>query len=73
MKSGENQTAMLKKMQYVTDADGQRTAVIVPIDEFEELLEDLHLGRVARESINEPRRPFVELVEELRKAGEIDV
>ena len=64
---------MLKNMQYVTDADGQRRAVILPIDEFEELLEDLHLGRVARDSVNEPRRPFAELVEEMRKAGEIDV
>jgi hypothetical protein len=47
--------------------------VTVPIDEFEEMLEDLHLGRVARESANDARRPFAEFVEELRQAGEIDV
>ena len=60
-------------MQFVTDAEGQKTAVIVPIDEYEELLEDLHLGRVARESRDEERRPFSEVVEEMRQAGEIDV
>ena len=64
---------MSKNVQYVTDAEGQKMAVIVPIDEYEELLEDLHLGRVARESRGEERRPFAEVVEEMREAGEIDV
>jgi len=64
---------MSKNVQFVTDAEGQKTAVIVPIDEYEELLEDLHLGRVARESRDEQRRPFAEVVEEMRQAGEIDV
>lgn len=64
---------MSRNVQFVTDADGQKTAVILPIDEYEEMLEDLHLGRVARESKNEPRRPFAEVVEELRSGGEIDV
>ena len=47
--------------------------MILPIDEFEEMMEDLRLGRVARESKDDPRRPFEEVVEEMRKAGEIDV
>ncbi len=64
---------MSKNVQFVTDAEGNKTAVIVPIDEYEELLEDLHLGRVARESRDEERRPFAEVVEEMRQAGEIDV
>lgn len=29
------------KIQYVTNQDGERTAVIVPYEEFQELLEDL--------------------------------
>ena len=37
------------------------------------MLEDLHMGQVARESKDEPRRPFAELVKELRADGEIDV
>ena len=64
---------MSKNVQFVTDADGNKTAVIVPIDDYEELLEDLHLGRIARESRDEARRPFAEVVEEMREAGEIDV
>ncbi len=64
---------MSKNVQYVTDAEGQKTAVILPLDEYEELIEDLHLGRVARESKDEERRPFAEVVEEMRQAGEIDV
>ena len=64
---------MSKNVQYVTDAEGHKTAVILPIEEYEEMMEDLHLGRVARESLDEPRRPFTEVVEELRASGEIDI
>ncbi len=63
----------LKDVQFVIDAEGHKTAVILPIEEYEEMMEDLHLGRVARESKGEQRRPFKEVVEELRSAGEIDV
>jgi PHD/YefM family antitoxin component YafN of YafNO toxin-antitoxin module len=64
---------MPESVQFIVDAEGRKTAVILPIEEYEEMLEDLHLGRVARESKNEPRRPFNEVVEEMRSAGEIDV
>ena len=64
---------MPKNVQYITDAEGNKTAVILPLEEYEELIADLHLERVARESRDEPRRPFSEVVEELRSAGEIDV
>ena len=64
---------MSKEMQFVTDVKGNKTAVILPIEEYEEMLEDLHLGRIARESRNEPRRAFSDVVEELRSSGEIDV
>ena len=64
---------MARNVQYVTDANSERTAVILPLDEYEELLEDLHVTRVADETKDEPRRPFAEVVEELRQAGEIDV
>lgn len=64
---------MPKNVQFITDAEGRKTAVILPIEEYEEMLEDLHLSRVARESKGEPHRPFAKVVEELRAAGEIDV
>ncbi|HEY9285511.1 MAG TPA: hypothetical protein VIP46_18815 [Pyrinomonadaceae bacterium] len=49
---------MSRNVQFVTDADGNRVAVILPLDEYEEMLEDLHLGRVARESRGEERIPW---------------
>lgn len=64
---------MARNLQFVTDANGERTAVILPLAEYEELLEDLHVTRVAEETKDEPRRPLTEVVEELRSAGEIDV
>jgi PHD/YefM family antitoxin component YafN of YafNO toxin-antitoxin module len=64
---------MSRSVQFITDVEGNKTAVILPLEEYEEMLEDLHIGQVARESTDEPRRPFAELVEELRAAGEIDV
>jgi PHD/YefM family antitoxin component YafN of YafNO toxin-antitoxin module len=64
---------MTRNVQYITDAKGERTAVILPLEEYEELLEDLHLSRVAYETKDDPSRPLSEVVEEMRNAGEIDV
>ena len=63
----------MKNAQFVTDAQGHRKPVILPIEEYEEMLEGLHMGRAARESKSEPRRPVEDVVNELRAAGEIDV
>jgi len=63
---------MEKNPQFVTDAEGHRTAVILPIEDYEEMMEDSEIGRAARESKGEPRRPFDDVVKELRAAGEID-
>ena len=41
-------------VQYITDDVGQRTAVILPIDDFEELLEDLDDLAVLAERRDEP-------------------
>jgi PHD/YefM family antitoxin component YafN of YafNO toxin-antitoxin module len=64
---------MSKNVQYIIDAEGHKTAVILPIEEYEEMLEDLHLSRVVRERKDAPRRPFAEVVAEMRAEGEIDV
>jgi PHD/YefM family antitoxin component YafN of YafNO toxin-antitoxin module len=41
--------------QYVVDDEGKKTAVIVPIQEYERLLEDLHdLAVVAERRAEEP-------------------
>jgi len=64
---------MPKNVQFVVDSEGHRKAVILPVEEYEEMMEDLHMGRAARESGSEPRRSFEEVAKELRASGEIDV
>ena len=64
---------MSRNVQYVTDANGERTAVILPLDEYGELLEVMHIIRVAEETKDDTSRPLREDVEELRAADQIDV
>ncbi len=63
----------MTNVQYITDAAGHKTAVILPIEEYEEMLEDLHFGEVARQSKYESKRDFKKVLEEMRESGEIDV
>ena len=63
---------MSPNVQYVTNESGERTAVILPIEEYEELLEDLHLMRVADESKDEPRIPWEQVKAELVSEGKLD-
>ncbi len=63
---------MSKNVQFITDAEGHKTAVILPIDEYEELLEDLHLGRVARATQDEERIPWNVVRAELVQEGKLD-
>lgn len=64
---------MARSVQYVTNEQGERTAVILPIDEYEELLEDLHMTRVADETRHEPRIPWTQVKAELVSEGKLDV
>jgi PHD/YefM family antitoxin component YafN of YafNO toxin-antitoxin module len=55
--------------QYVTDESGKKTAVILPIEEFEELLEDLQDLAVLAERRDEPNIPHEEVVAKLKRDG----
>lgn len=57
------------KVQYIVDEKGERTAVVLPIHEYEELLEDLHDLAVIAERREEPTVPFEELKKKLKKDG----
>ena len=63
---------MASNVQYITDANGERTAVILPLDEYQELLEDMHLIRVAEETKDEPRIPWEQVKAELADQGKLD-
>jgi hypothetical protein len=57
------------KLQYITDKSGEQTAVILPIDFFRELMEDLEdLGAIA-ERRDEPTISHEELISNLKKNG----
>ena len=57
------------KEQYIVDGRGKKTAVILPIGEYEELLEDLHDLSVIAERKNEPVISFNDLKKRLEKDG----
>jgi len=55
--------------QYLTDESGQKTAVVIPLEEYEELLEDLHDIAVIAERRDEPTISFDELKKRLKADG----
>ncbi|HST50645.1 MAG TPA: hypothetical protein VLJ61_01440 [Pyrinomonadaceae bacterium] len=63
----------LKKLEsevrYVTNRDGEKTAVIVPIEEFEELLEDVEDLAAVAERRDEPTISHDDLLAELNHDG----
>jgi hypothetical protein len=63
---------MSRNVQYITNEQGQRTAVIVPIEDYEELFEDLHVSRVAEETKDDEPIPWTEVKAELISEGKLD-
>ena len=67
---------MVKDIQYVTDAEGRRTSVLLPIDQYEalrELRENYHLAQAACESLtDEERIPWEQVKAELVTEGRLD-
>jgi len=60
---------MSTALQYVTDEKGEKTAVVVPIAEYERLLEDLDDLAVAAERRDEPTIPHEQFIDELKRDG----
>lgn len=59
------------ELQYVTNQAGEKTAVILPLDEFQEMLEDLHDLAAVAERRAEPTVSHQELLAELKRDGVI--
>jgi len=57
------------KLQYITNEAGERTAIILPIEEFQELLEDVEDLAVLAERREDPTVSHEQLVTELRRDG----
>jgi len=64
-------TERMRKFQerYIVDENGQKTAVVLPVEEYEELLEDLHDLAIIAERRDEPTIAFEELKKQLKEYG----
>ena len=55
--------------QYVSDENGRRTAVLLPIEDYERLIEDLQDLAAIAERRDEPTVSHADLVAELKRDG----
>jgi len=60
---------MSDTLQYLTDQAGTKTAVVLPITDYEKLLEDLDDLATVAERRNEPSIPHDQFKAELKRDG----
>jgi PHD/YefM family antitoxin component YafN of YafNO toxin-antitoxin module len=60
-----------RRAQYQTDAQGRRTAVVLPMSEYEQLLEDLHDLAVVAERRDDETIDEAELRRRLAGGGAV--
>jgi len=60
---------MVAREQYVIDSEGRRTAVLLSLEQYERLMEDLHDLAVVAERRNEESISLKELKRRLEKDG----
>ena len=56
-------------INYITNESGEKTAVILPIAQFEELLEDIEDLAIIAERRDEPTTSHINLIAELKQDG----
>jgi hypothetical protein len=56
-------------VKYITNDRGERTAVVLPISDYEKLLEDLKDLAVVAARRDEPTIPHEQFVSELKRDG----
>lgn len=56
-------------VRYITDKNGKKTEVILPLEDFERLLEDLQDLATAAERREEESIPHEELIKQLKEDG----
>ena len=57
------------ELNYVTNEAGEKTAVILPLDEFQELMEDIEDLAAVAERREEPSISHEQLLLELKRDG----
>ena len=56
-------------LNYITDEAGEKNAVILPIEQFESLLEDIEDLAMVAERKDEPTTSHEDLLKELKQDG----
>ncbi len=56
-------------LSYVTNQSGEKTAVILPLKQFEELLEDIEDLAIVAERRDEPTISHEDVISELKQDG----
>ena len=60
---------LAEKFQAVVDHKGKKTAVLLPIEKYEQMVEDLEDLRVIAERKKEPTLSYKQLVAKLKRHG----
>ena len=60
---------MAAREQYVVDSEGRKTGVLLPLEQYEKLLEDLHDLAVVAERRDEETTSLEELKRRLKEDG----
>jgi hypothetical protein len=58
-----------KKVEYITDTNGNKRKVVLPIKTYETLLEDLHDLSVVADRKSEKTIAYAEVLKELKRDG----
>ena len=59
----------IKGVQFVTDSSGHKTAVLLDLQEWGELWEDIYDSMIAKERADEPKMKLEDFEDELRREG----
>jgi PHD/YefM family antitoxin component YafN of YafNO toxin-antitoxin module len=59
----------VRGVQFLTDTDGRKVAVLLDLEEWGELWEDIYDNMLARERADEPSMSLEEFEDELRGEG----
>jgi hypothetical protein len=60
---------MSQNVQYLTDEEGKKTAVVLPLADYEKLMEDLDDLAVIADRRDEPTIPHEQFKKELKRDG----
>lgn len=60
-----------QKIEYITDNKGRKTKVVLPIEDFENIMEDLYDLSVVRKRKSEKLVPYGKLLSSLKRDGKI--